>query len=48
MDGGRFKQEVYFSQRPSKCSIVLNNMVKTVNNKTVLNIVNLTAHSGQM
>ncbi|XP_025413816.1 ABC transporter G family member 23-like [Sipha flava] len=44
----RFKRSVVISQRPSKCSVVLSNIVKTHNNETILNGVNLIAYSGKI
>lgn len=44
----RFKPRIYLSQSPSKCSIVLNNVFKTHNDRNIFNGVNLTAHSGKM
>jgi len=48
MDDERFTNEMHITQRPSKCSIVLNNVFKTHNNEIVFNGLNLVAHSGQM
>lgn len=48
MEIGRFKQGIYISQNPSRCSVVLNHIFKTYGKKVVFNDVNLVAHSGQM
>lgn len=48
MENDRFKQSTVTSQRPSKCSVVLSNIVKVHNKKIILNGVNLTAYSGEM
>jgi len=44
----RFKPRINVTQSPSKCSIVLNNVFKTHNDRNIFNGVNLTAHSGKM
>ncbi|XP_060867127.1 ABC transporter G family member 23-like [Metopolophium dirhodum] len=44
----RFKPRIYLSQSPSKCSIVLNNVFKTHNDRNIFDGVNLTAHSGKI
>ncbi|VVC31860.1 ABC transporter-like,P-loop containing nucleoside triphosphate hydrolase [Cinara cedri] len=48
MNNGRFKHGIYISQKPSRCSVVINHVFKTYRKKTIFNDVNLVAHSGQI
>lgn len=47
-DEQRYQPGTFISQLHSRCSIVLNNVFKTENYKTILNGLNFIAFNGQM